>query len=84
MLISLILAILTLLVLFVCTYYIFQDSKVLSSKTETIATPAMSHDLLDFDREISKILNNPHLSETDKERLTNEYVEQYLLKNSMN
>ncbi|WP_173910182.1 hypothetical protein [Acinetobacter sp. Marseille-Q1618] len=42
-----------------------------------------SDDLLEFDRELNKILNNPHLSDADKERLSNEYAEQYLLKNAM-
>ena len=83
MLISLILTILALLILLICSYYIFQDSKARSSMAKTAATPAMAHDLLDFDREISKILNNPHLSDAEKERLTNEYAEQYLLNNSL-
>lgn len=42
-----------------------------------------SDHLLEFDRELNKILNNPHLSDADKERLSNEYAEQYLLKNAM-
>ncbi|WP_257222243.1 MULTISPECIES: hypothetical protein [Acinetobacter] len=39
--------------------------------------------MLEFDIEINKILNNPHLSESEKERLTNEYAEKYLSSKSL-
>ncbi|MFW1859352.1 hypothetical protein [Acinetobacter defluvii] len=62
----------------------FQTSKQTHSGPLTICLQSPNtNDFLEFDREINKILNNPLLSNADKERLTNEYAEQYLLKNAM-
>ncbi|AWL28336.1 hypothetical protein A7P53_12130 [Acinetobacter defluvii] len=65
-------------------YFRFQHLNHVHSEPIHHSSQQLSSDeLLEFDREINKILNNPHLSNVDKERLTNEYAEQYLLKNAM-
>ncbi|WP_111860718.1 hypothetical protein [Acinetobacter sp. CFCC 10889] len=79
-----IIAIFTAFIIFAFLVYRFYSAK--QTHLEPIASSpqqSYSDDLLEFDLEINKILNNPHLSDADKERLTNEYAEQYLLTKSI-
>ena len=79
-----IIAIFIAFIIFAFLVYRFYSAK--QTHLEPMASsPQQSHsdDLFEFDLEINKILNNPHLSDNEKERLTNEFAEQHLLSKSV-
>ncbi|WP_174492348.1 hypothetical protein [Acinetobacter sp. Marseille-Q1623] len=70
--------------IFVFLFYRYHRSNQIHLEATPIPPQqSIADDLLEFDIEINKILNNPHLSESEKERLTNEYAEKYLSSKSL-
>ena len=55
----------------------YKNSKITQLEQAKTA-PHCDENLLKFDQEIDRILNDPHLSDAEKEQLTNQCAEKYL------
>ena len=69
--------ILLLLLIVWLSYKIYQNRKITQLEQAKTA-PHCDENLLKFDQEIDRILNDPHLSDAEKEQLTNQCADKYL------